>query len=235
VSNSTGFYPRVNVDTTSSGAVGQAGGVLLTATIAAAGLGSGSAMSDALSRWRRPVAVHDPAKVVLDLAVTLALGGDALADIALLRGEPGLYVPVASDATVSRTITTLASDAPAVLAAIDTARALARKQAWKLAGEHAPGHRADAHEPLIVDLDAPLVTSHSEKEQAAPPTRRALASTPCGRSSTTARRGPVNRCRCCCAQATPVPTRRPTTSRSSRTPWLSCPATAGADVRAARC
>jgi len=29
VSNTTGFYPRLRVDTTSSGAVGQAGGVLL--------------------------------------------------------------------------------------------------------------------------------------------------------------------------------------------------------------
>jgi len=108
VSNSTGFYPRLQVDTTNSGAVGQAGGVLLTETIAAAGLGP--VMSVALSGWRKPLAVHDPAKVVVDLAVTLALGGDYLADIALLRSEPGLYGRVASDATVSRTITALAAD-----------------------------------------------------------------------------------------------------------------------------
>jgi hypothetical protein len=73
------------VDTTNSGAVGQAGGVLLTTTIAASGLGP------ALSAWRKPLAVHDPAKVILDLAVTLALGGDCLADIALLRRELGLH------------------------------------------------------------------------------------------------------------------------------------------------
>ena len=90
----------------------------MTETIAATGLGP--AMSAALSAWRKPLAVHDPAKVVLDLAVTLALGGDCLADVALLRGEPGLYGPVASDATVSRTIAALAENAPAVLAAIDT-------------------------------------------------------------------------------------------------------------------
>jgi hypothetical protein len=166
VSNTIGFYPRIQVDTTNSGAVGQAGGVLLTETIAAAGLGP--AMSAALSGWRKPLAVHDPAKVVVDLAVTLALGGDCLADIALLRSEPGLYGPVASDATVSRTITALAADAPAVLAAIDTARAAGRARAWKLAGAHAPNHAASARTPLIVDLDATLVGSHSEKEQAAP-------------------------------------------------------------------
>jgi len=54
VSNSTGFYPRIQVDTTSSGAVGQAGGVLLTETIAAAGLGPAmsAALSVGVSRWR---------------------------------------------------------------------------------------------------------------------------------------------------------------------------------------
>jgi hypothetical protein len=166
VSNRTGFYPRIQVDTANSGAVGQAGGVLLTETITASGLGS--AMSAALSGWRKPLAVHDPAKVVVDLALTLALGGDCLADIALLRSEPGLFGLVASDATVSRTITALAADAPAVLAAIDTARAVGRARAWKLAGKHAPDHGASSAAPLIVDLDATLVGSHSEKEQAAP-------------------------------------------------------------------
>jgi hypothetical protein len=39
VSNTTGFYPRIQVDTTNSGAVGQAGGVLLTETIAGGGAG----------------------------------------------------------------------------------------------------------------------------------------------------------------------------------------------------
>jgi len=166
VSNTTGFYPRIQVDTTNSGAVGQAGGVLLTETIAAAGLGP--ALSAALSGWRKPLAVHDPAKVVVDLAVTLALGGNCLADIALLRSEPGLYGQVASDATVSRTISALAADAPAALAAIDTARAVGRARAWKLAGGHAPNHAASPRTPLIVDLDATLVGSHSDKEQAAP-------------------------------------------------------------------
>ncbi len=58
--------------------------------------------------------MHDPAKVVLDLAVTLALGDDCLADVAVLRAEPGVYVVVASDPTVSRTITALAVDAGVV-------------------------------------------------------------------------------------------------------------------------
>ena len=46
------------------------------------------ALSAGLARWRKPLAVHDPAKVLTDLAIALALGGDCLADIALLRAEP---------------------------------------------------------------------------------------------------------------------------------------------------
>ena len=84
---STGLYPRVQVDTAGSRLVSHAGGVVLTETIRTLGLDR--ALSAALSRWRKPLAVHDPAKVLLDLAVTLALGGDCLADIAVLRADPG--------------------------------------------------------------------------------------------------------------------------------------------------
>jgi Transposase DDE domain group 1 len=72
----------------------------------------------------------------------------------------------------SRAIAALASDAPAALKAIDTARAAAREQAWRLAGEHAPDHGSDAKHPLVIDLDATLVTSHSDKEHAAPTFKR---------------------------------------------------------------
>ena len=149
-----------------SGAVGPAGGVLLTETIAVTGLGR--ELSAALAPWRKPLAVHDPAKVILDLAVTLALGGDHLADVALLRAEPGVYGLVASGPTISRTIDALAKDAPAVLKAINTVRAVARKRAWALAGTAAPDAGTDAKSLLIVDLDATLVASHSEKENAKP-------------------------------------------------------------------
>jgi hypothetical protein len=164
------FYPRVRVDTAAVPAVGQAGGVLLCDTVAAAGLDA--ALSAALGRWRKPLAVHDPGKVVTDLAVMLALGGDCLADIGLLRSEPGVYGRVASDPTVSRTIDALAADAPAALKAIDAARTAARARVWALAGEHAPDHNCDAASPLVIDIDATLVTAHSEKESAAPTFKR---------------------------------------------------------------
>ena len=166
MSKRNGFYPRPGVDVAGSVVVSQAGGLLLTETIRTVGLDR--ALSLALSRWRKPLAVHDPAKVVCDLAVALGLGGDCLADIAVLRAEPGVYGLVASDPTVSRAVDTLAKDADRVLAAIDAARAAARAAAWRLAGGHAPDHGADAEHPLIVDLDATLVESHSDKQGAAP-------------------------------------------------------------------
>ncbi len=48
-------------------------------------------LSDALAPWRSPLATHDPAKVLTDLAVSPTLGGDCLADIVLLRAQPELF------------------------------------------------------------------------------------------------------------------------------------------------
>jgi hypothetical protein len=145
------------------GIVSQSGGLLLIRTLAVTGLSRG--LPAALERWRAPRAVHDPGKIIADLAVTVALGGDCLADVALLRAEPGLFGPVASDPVVSRLIAALAKDAPRSLKAIRSARAAARQKAWELAGQAAPGSDGGL---VTVDLDATIVLSHSEKDQAAP-------------------------------------------------------------------
>jgi len=147
----TGLYPRVRVDTSATAAVGQAGGVLLTRTVTATGLDR--FLSAALVRWRKPLAVHDPGKIITDLALSLALGGDCLADLAVLRAEPGVFGRVASDPTVSRAIATLAAEAPGVLKAIDTARAAAREQAWRLAGRHAPDSLAFVNTRVRLSLE----------------------------------------------------------------------------------
>jgi Transposase DDE domain group 1 len=78
-----------------------------------------------LVRWRAPRAVHDPVKVIADLAAALTLGGDCLADIALLREQPQLAGPVASDPVVSRLVAALAGDLPRSLKAIRGGRAAA--------------------------------------------------------------------------------------------------------------
>jgi Transposase DDE domain group 1 len=143
--------------------VSQAGGLLLVQAAWLTGLGQG--LSAALARWRPDRAVHDPGKIVTDLVVALALGGDCLADVAVLRAQPGLFGPVASDPVVSRLVSRLAADAPRSLKAIRAARAAAREKAWALAGPAAPGAGGGL---ILLDVDATVVTSCSEKEHAAP-------------------------------------------------------------------
>jgi len=159
-------YPRLAVGGSGSGVVSQAGAVLLLRTAESVGLTT--ALSMALSRWRKPLAVHDPGKIVLDLAIAVALGGDCLADLGLLRAEPGVFGQVASDPTVSRLIMTLAGDVGRAVTALREARAAARAVAWERAADRAPDHRIDADDPIVIDLDATLVTAHSDKERAAP-------------------------------------------------------------------
>jgi hypothetical protein len=115
VSKRSGFYPCPAADAAGQQVVSQAGGLLLTETVRVVGLDR--ELSAALGRWRAPTAVHDPAKVINDLALMLGLGGDCLADIALLRAEPGVYGLVASDPTVSRTVDRLAEAPVAALRA----------------------------------------------------------------------------------------------------------------------
>ena len=164
------FYPRPRVDIAEVPAVSQAGAVLLTDTLHATGLAA--SLREALGPWTKPLAEHHAAKVLLDLAMTLAIGGEVARDTDLLRCEPGLFGSVASAPTISRTLTTLAQDAPAVVEAISRARRAARERAWTMAGDHAPGHGVSAKNPLVIDLDATLINVHSEKEQASPTFKR---------------------------------------------------------------
>ena len=92
-------------------------------------------------------------------------GRGLLADIAVLRSQPELAGPVASDPVVSRLVTALATDTPRALRAIRKARAAACEHAWALAGDRAPG----ADGTLIpVDMSATIVIAQSDKEKAAP-------------------------------------------------------------------
>jgi hypothetical protein len=155
-----GSYPRVRVEGGGRGVVSQAGSVLLVETIRKTGLDQ--AISAALAPWRKRRAVHDPGKVLLDVALAIALGGDCLADVGMLRAEPAVFGPVASDPTVSRLIDTLAAGGKQVLTALRSARAEVREHVWKLAGDTAP----DAGGQVIVDIDGVLVLAHSGKQDA---------------------------------------------------------------------
>ena len=166
----TGVYPRLRADASNTIAIGHAGGVLLTDTIRATGLDT--TLQAALSPFRKPFARHDPGKALLDLAVALALGGDTASDLATLRAEPGLYGPVASDPTLSRIIASLAERVGEVETAFWAATATARSRAYDLAGTASPDAGREARTPIVIDLDATLITAHSEKENAAPTFKR---------------------------------------------------------------
>ena len=112
------------------------------------------------ARWRGFVSGADgmiPGRVIRDLAVMLADGGDCLSDLRAVRDQEPLFGPVASDSTAFRLIDRIAGE-PALLDALRAARAAARERAWGL------GVRP---ERIVIDIDATLVNAHTEKEGAA--------------------------------------------------------------------
>ncbi|MBT2511727.1 IS1380 family transposase [Streptomyces sp. ISL-98] len=167
-----GSYPSARVRGGGRAVVSQAGSVLLVETIRKSGLDT--AISAALAPWHKARAVHDPGKVLLDLALAVAMGGDCLADVALLRAEPAVFGPVASELTVSRLITALAQSGPKALDAIRKARAEARGRVWRLAGTKSPA--ADGQ--VTVDIDGVLVIAHSEKQDATPTWKKSFGHHP---------------------------------------------------------
>src|SRR5699024_2600299 len=168
-------YPRLSAEPGGDDLVAHAGTALVVRTAEATGLAT--ALSEALAPFRTPLASHDPGKIVCDLAISLAAGGDCLADIAALRDAPAVFGPVASDPTVSRLIATLAADADRAETAISGALADARSAAWA-ASPDSPNEQISASDPLVVDVDATLVTAHSDKQQAAPTYKRGFGHHP---------------------------------------------------------
>ena len=219
----TARRPKIVVSADGTGLVSQAGGLLLTQALRATGLDRG--LTVALERWRAPRAVHDPGKIITDLAVTLALGGDCLADIAMLRAEPGLFGPVASDPVVSRLVTSLAADAPRALKAIRAARAAARERAWVLAGDAAPGADGGL---VTVDIDATIVTSCSEKDQAAPTWKKTFGFHPLTVFADHGAAGSGEPLAFLLRPGTLARTLPVSTSRPPAWPWRNCPAACAA-------
>jgi hypothetical protein len=148
-----GFTIEVSSD--GEGLVSHAGAALLAETADRVGLTR--ALSRALGGMRQRRGRHDPGRVVRDLAVMIADGGDCLSDLRAVRDQEPLFGPVASNATAFRVIDAIAEDRD-LLDALRAARARARQHAWD-AGV--------APQQIIVDIDATLIGAHSEKEGAA--------------------------------------------------------------------
>src|SRR5512135_3035215 len=88
-------------------------------------LGLTKAMSLRLSVLKRRRRGHDPGRVIRDLAVMLADGGECVADLGAVRDQEALFGPVASNSTAFRVVDRVAAD-PALLDALRTAHARAR-------------------------------------------------------------------------------------------------------------
>lgn len=120
----------------------------------------------------RPGALHTPAAVLADLSVMLADGGTRLRHLQVLRGQPGLFGPVASTATATRTIAALADDdvIDVTVAALDAARADIRARAWDLGASPVPvvaAREGRSGGPLCVDIDGTLVVAHCDGKDGA--------------------------------------------------------------------
>jgi hypothetical protein len=163
--------PPITVTADGRGVVSHVGSRLLQDVAAACGLDARMAEVAGCGRVRR--SAHEPGRVLTDLAVMLADGGVAISDLAVLREQPGLFGPVASTPTAWRTLQGLAARGQDGLRELRAARAGVRERAWLARaelGRAVPAVRAGGRtwRGLVIDVDATLVTAHSEKESAAP-------------------------------------------------------------------
>jgi hypothetical protein len=162
----TGTRPKIIVSADGRGVVGHAGTRLLADVAEVTGLLGG--FSEALAGLRQRRCGHDPGRVAVDVAVMLADGGEAIADLAVLRDQPGLFGSVASDPTAWRVLSDVDD---AGLGRLRAARAQAREVAWAQLAETRDGlpESTAAGLPvpgLTLDVDASIVLCHSEKESA---------------------------------------------------------------------
>jgi Transposase DDE domain group 1 len=147
----------VTVEVTADGAglVSRAGSALLAQV--ADKLGLTRALSLRLAGLKRRRRGHEAGRVIRDLAVMLADGGECVSDLGAVRDQEALFGPVASNSTAFRVIDRIASERE-LLDALRLAHAQARERFWELEG---------APQRLTIDVDATLITAHSEKEKAA--------------------------------------------------------------------
>jgi hypothetical protein len=146
--------PRLVVTADGTGVAAHSGTRLLADVADTLGLTAG--LSAAMAPTRRRRSAHDPGRVLVDLVLSVAGGGRSLSDLKVLRNQPEVFGPVASDPTAWRVLSSINDDG---VVALDAARAAARAMAWDAGAR-------PSKDFIVLDFDATLVTSHSEKENA---------------------------------------------------------------------
>jgi hypothetical protein len=157
----SGRLGRVKVTADGEGVVSHAGAELLRELAGWTGLID--AWDAALIDTYKAMPIHFPGTVLADLAVAIADGADSITDLKALRDQPSLFGPVASTPTAWRVLDRVTK---AHLARLRAGRAVARERAW------AAGAGPDLSGELCLDIDATIVTAHSDKELAAPTWKR---------------------------------------------------------------
>jgi hypothetical protein len=164
VNDRDGLIDNLKITADGTGQVSHAGSALLVGVADRVGLTRALAEAMAPTRSRR--SAHDPGVVLRDLVVTLADGGDCLADLGTLRDQPDLFGGVASDPTAFRVIDSVDADG---LERLRGALAIARARARKLGAR--PERKGKDKRPgparTVIDIDATLTSSHSDKEEGA--------------------------------------------------------------------
>ena len=144
-------------------------GLMLLATTADQ-VGVAAAIDTELGDRQNPNLVHTTGHTMTTLALALALGGDDANDVDLLDPlvATGLIDQVPSDSTVHRRHAELAGLGSDGTTAILAGMKSARRAAWAACGTRNPAARATTDNPLVIDLDATEILSHSDKEHATP-------------------------------------------------------------------
>ena len=142
-------------------------------------MGLTAELSKAMTR-RRFIPVHDRGRVLIDLAVMLTDGGESISDIGVLRHQSDALGPVASAPTVWRTLNEVTAGKRKK---IQVARARTRRHVWSHLPGGVPASKCagrDLGATIVLDVDATIVVTHSEKEHAAPTYKRTFGYHPIG-------------------------------------------------------
>ena len=142
-------------------------------------VGLTGALSGAMAR-RGFTPTRDRGRVLVDVAVLIAGGGEAIADIDVLHHQSEVLGSVASPPTVWRALDEVTV---AVAKRIDNARAKVRAHVWSQLPGGLPASRVadtDLGDTVVLDVDATLVTTHSEKAGSASTFKRGFGYHPLG-------------------------------------------------------
>lgn len=163
-----------------AGLAGHAGAILLRKLADQCGLTG--AVGPVLARaGKSPLAGRG--MTLVSMAIAIALGATSISDIAVL-GHLGPVLGAAPSDTTARRTLELAD--PRTLGKIAKVRARVRAHVWKLIGERPDGFPwleiagKTLTGWLVIDMDATLVTAHSEKQGAAPTYKKGFGFHPLG-------------------------------------------------------